>query len=88
MFTDKWGRPMGKEWNIQQLKNRIASGARQLVLVGAILMVVALSSSWMQQWLSSVALLVVLLPLILFILIKLIQLIRWQQRIHEIMNEK
>lgn len=88
MFKDKRGREMGKEWNIQQLKNRIASGSRQLVVVGAILMVVALSSSWMQQWLSTVTVLMVLLLLIVFILIKLIQVIRWQRRIHEIWKKK
>lgn len=88
MLKDKWGRRMGKEWNIQQLEKHIASAARQLVMVGVVLMVVALSSLWIQERLSSVAVVVVLLLLIVFIFIKLIQVFRWQQRINEIIGRK
>ena len=79
---------MDQEWSMQQLEKHIASGARQLVVVGAILMALVLASDWMQQWFSWVAVVAVLLVLILFIVIKLMQVVRWQRRIHEIMRKK
>lgn len=79
---------MNQEWNMEELKAKIYSSSKQLLIVSIMLMAVSSASLWLQQWLSWLAIVAVLVALSLFTFIKVVQIFQWQKRMNELMRGK
>lgn len=79
---------MNQEWDLERLEKNITNSSKQLLAVSTILLIFTALSFWLQQSLSWVTIVLFIFLMAVFIFVKVMQIVQWQQRINELMRRK